>query len=80
MVYNHKPKKFHQTEKSRKLNYKTDKYKTRTTEPTDHWLSKWVKDYVLETYNTIRGTITKTQPITTSDPSATAKPQRQIDN
>ena len=41
--------------------------RTRTTEPMEHWLSKWIKDDVLETYNTVRSTISKTQPITTSD-------------
>ena len=27
--------------------------RTRTTEKTEHWLSKWVQDYALETYNTV---------------------------
>ena len=53
---------------------------TRTTEQTEHWLSEWVNDGAVGTYNTVRRTISRTQPITTSDPSATAKPKGHIDN
>ena len=53
MVYNHHDYKTTSKTKSIAIIVQTNT-KTRMTEPTKHWLSEseWVKNYVLETYNT----------------------------
>ena len=72
VVYDHRPQNVHKTAK---VTTKRTNTRTMTTEQTEHWLLKCINDDVLETYNTVRGTLSKTQPITASDQSATAKPK-----
>ena len=82
MVYNQPPEHARKSKTKAIVIIQRTNKTTMTTEPTEHGASEWVNDFVLvlETDNTVGSTISKIQPITTSNLSATTKPKGHMDN